>query len=392
MELEQVNKQVDWLDKERQKDKLKIGSLEEKLTSLEGKIAPLEHQLVELSSEVTRLGALLARVDGFDESLLQIRIESKQNFEDHEKQTKKRADELEKVHNTEIRSLETSLGELRKETDQILELKRNLKLRVDEEVRLSHMIDEVRNRLETMRHSEEEYTRTIRLIDDGRRQDSKRLTDLTGEVAATRKRTDDHGGRIDLAVATQKKIETRLNELVAVESERREAISNFIDSQALREIERERIWKEWQTRFEQVETQATEIESSLQALDATQRAVKRSQQTVDELTQKVERRISEITEMQRLAEERFRQEWATFKSDDQKRWTNYTLTMEEQRSEAGRQREKLAEKVTHLEDEIQEFQDLIQQMNQHTEKPLQTLLTIAHEWVSSYERTVGRAR
>jgi chromosome segregation ATPase len=391
MELEQVNKQVDWLDKERQKDKIKIGSLEEKITALEGKITPLEHQLKDLSGEVTRLGAMLARVDGFDESLLQIRIETKQQFEDQEKQTKKREDDLEKIHRTEIHGLETSIGELRKETEQLSELKRNLKLRLDEEVRLSRMIDEVRNRIETMRRSEEEYTRTIRLMDDGRRQDSKRLTDLTGEVTAIRKRTDDHGGRIDLAVATQKKVETRLNELSAVESERREAISNFMDSQALREVERERIWKEWQTRFDQVETQATDIESSLQALDATQRAVKRSQQTVDELTQKVERRVSEITEMQRLAEERFRQEWVTFKSDDQKRWTNYTLTTEEQRSEAGRQHEKLVEKVTHLEDEIQEFQDLIQQMNQHTEKRLQALLAMAHEWVSSYERTVGRA-
>jgi chromosome segregation ATPase len=392
MELEQVNKQVDWLDKERQKDKLKIGSLEERLTALDGRIAPLEHQLKDLSGEITRLTAILARVDGFDESLLQIRVETKQQFEDRDKQTKKRDDDFEKVRRTEIRSLETSIGELRKETEQFPEIKRNLKLRMDEEIRLSHVIDEVRNRIETLRRSEEEYTRTIRLIEDGRRQDSKRLTDLSGEISAVRKRTDDHSGKLDLTAPTIKKLETRLNELAAVESERREAISNFMDSQALRDVERERIWKEWQARFEQVETQATDIESSLQALDATQRAVKRSQQTVDELTQKVERRVSEITEIQRLAEELFRQEWVTFKSDDQKRWTNYTLTMEEQRSEAGREHEKLVEKVTHLEDEIQEFQDLIQQINQHTEKRLQSLLAMAHEWVSSYERTVGRAR
>ena len=202
MELEQVNKQVDWLDKERQKDKLKIGSLEEKLTALEGKIAPLEHQLKDLSSEITRLGAILARVDGFDESLLQIRIETKQQFEDQEKQTKKRTDDLEKARRTEIRTLETSIGELRKETEQFPEIKRNLKLRMDEEIRLSRLIDEVRNRIETMRRSEEEYTRTIRLIDDGRRQDTKRLTDLNGEISAIRKRTDDHSGKIDLTTAT----------------------------------------------------------------------------------------------------------------------------------------------------------------------------------------------
>jgi len=96
--------------------------------------------------------------------------------------------------------------------------------------------------------------------------------------------------------------------------------------------------------------------------------------------------------MQRLAEERLRQEWATFKVDDQKRWTNYTLTTEEQRNELQRQNEKLAEKITSLEDTMQEIQDLIQQMNAHTEKTLQSILTLLHESVTTYERTVGRSR
>ena len=118
------------------------------------------------------------------------------------------------------------------------------------------------------------------------------------------------------------------------------------------------------------------MDSSLQTLDATHRSVKRSQQAVDELAQKVERRINEITEIQRLSEERFRQEWVTFRADDQKRWTNYTLTIEEQRSEAIRQNEKLAEKVILLEDTLQEIQDLLQQANEQTEKRLQSLLAM----------------
>ena len=99
-----------------------------------------------------------------------------------------------------------------------------------------------------------------------------------------------------------------------------------------------------------------------------------------------------IQKIQRLAEERFRQEWVTFKADDQKRWTNFTLTIEEQRNESLRQSEKLAEKVTHIEDTIQEIQDLLQQMSEQTEKRLQSLLATTHEWVTSYERSVGRSR
>lgn len=392
MELEQINKQVNWLDEERRKDKLKISALEGRLTELEGKLTAQEKQKNELESQVARLGAIVAKVDGFEESILQARVEAKQKLEEQDKLTRKREDEAEKVRRTELRGLEVDLGAVRKEIEQFAEIKRNLKNRVDEEMRLSRLIDEVRNRFDTLRRSDEDYTRTIRSLEDGRRTDAKRITDLSGEVSALRKRADEQGGRQELATAALKKVEVRLNELSAIDAERRESISNFLDNQALREIERERLWKEWQVRFEQVETQAGDLESSLQALDATHRAVKRSQQTVDDLSQKLERRFNEVTEVQRLAEERFRQEWATFKADDQKRWTNYTLTMDEQRNEAQRQHEKLAEKVTRIEDEIQEIQDLIQQVNEHTEKRLQSLLAAVHEWVSSYERTIGRAR
>lgn len=392
MELEQIAKQVDWLDEERRKDKLKIGALEERLAAVEGNVAPLAGQIKDLGSEITRLAALISRFDAIDETILQMRIEVKQQFESLDKQIKKREEESEKVRRAEIRAVDTSINEIRKELEQLPEIKRTLKLRIDEEARLARMIDEVRTRIETLRRSEEEYTRSIRLLDDGRRQDAKRLTDLNGEVASVRKRLDDHSGRLELAATTLKKLETRLNELATVETERREAVATFLDNQALREVERERVWKEWQARFQVIESQTNDIESTLQALDATNRSIKRSQQTVEELSQKVERRINEITEIQRLAEERFRQEWATFKADDQKRWTNYTLTLEEQRNEAARQHEKLAEKVTHIEDTIQEIQDLIQQMNEQAEKQLQSLLAMTHEWVTSFERSIGRMR
>ena len=190
----------------------------------------------------------------------------------------------------------------------------------------------------------------------------------------------------------QRKVEARLTELATVEAERRETMASFLDKQALTQVERERTWKEWQTRFEIIEKQARDIESQLLALDATNREVKRSQTAVDDLTQQVERRINEITEIQRLSEDRFRQEWVTFKADDQKRWTNFTLTQEEQRSEISRQFDKLAERSTQMEDELQEIKDLLQQANEQAEKRLQALLAMAHEWVTTYERTVGRGR
>ena len=392
MELDQVIKRIDWLDDERRKDKTVLAAIEERMVNLEGNLPVLAKQIKDLDSEITRVTALLARMDHFDENLLQARVENKQAIEELEKEINQRASESEKVRRVEMRALESTIVEMRKELAPIPELKRSLQARIDEEIRLGKAIDEVRMKFEAARRSEEEYTRTLRLIDDGRRQDGKRLTDMQGEVAALRKHVDDQRGKLELTSTTLRKIENRLNELATVETERREQQAKFIEEQTLLQVERERVWKEWQARFETIESQTANIEMNLRALDVTHREVKRSQQALDELAAKVDRRINEMTEIQRLAEERFRQEWVTFKADDQKRWTNYTLTLEEQRGEARRQYEKIAERVTHLEDAVQEIQEAIQQMNEQTGKRLQSLIAVVHEWVSSYERSSGRAR
>ncbi|HSQ26668.1 MAG TPA: hypothetical protein VLM80_06050 [Anaerolineales bacterium] len=391
MELEQILKQVDWLDEERRKDKARLSALEERLAALEGNITPFPQQIREVGSEVTRLSAALDRMDSFDDSIRQVRIEAKSVGDKFDKDLKRRDDDAEKIRRTEMRAVDERIADIRKEIEQIPDIKRGLQARSEEESRLAKLIDELRNRMETIRRSDEEYNRTIRLFDDGRRQDAKRLTDIQGELAAMRKRVDENRGKIEISSSTIKKIEARLNELALVENEQRESVHTFIENQSMKDVERERVWKDWQTRFQIIESQTTDIGATLQTLEATNRSVKRSQQSIEELAQKVERRINEITEIQRLSEERFRQDWVTFKADDQKRWTNYTLTLEEQRGETQRQHEKLNEKVIQLEDEFQEVQDILQLINEQTEKRLQTLLTMAHEWMTSYERSLGRS-
>lgn len=392
MESEQIIKQLDWLDEERRKDKTRLGSLDERLAALEGQIQPLVHQIKDLSSEITRLEAILKRMDSFDENLLQQRLETKSYFEELERQIKKQGEESEKVRRVEIRTIDASIAEMKKELDQIQEIKRSLKGRVDEESRLARLIDELRVKIDASRRSEEEYTRTFRLLDDGRRQDTKRITDIQGEITALRKRVDEQRGKVELFTAASKKLETRVGELSTVESERREMMDDFFERQALYQVERERVWKEWEARFVAIEQQTKDVESNLQTLDETHRSIKRTQQAVEEISQKIERRINEITEIQRLSEERFRQEWITFKADDQKRWTNYTLTLEEQRNESLRQFEKLSERVTTIEDASQDIQDILKVINEQTEKRLQSLLAAVYEWVASFERTIGRSQ
>ena len=392
MEYNQVLKQLEWLNDERRKDKDIIAKQEERITTMEGSISAANQQIKDLSGETIRLSAVVGRMDDFDSALLQLRMEINQQIDEQDKQTKKREEEMEKVRRVEMRSIDTSFAETRQELGTISGLKRSLQARVDEENRLAQQLDDLRLKVQDIQRSEEEYTRTYRLIEDGRRQDSKRLVDLQGEVSALRKRSDEQRGQMELVSSNLRKVEGRLTETLAQDSERQEAQDSFIEKQALQQVEFERTWKEWQAQIEKIDRQSDDVEMQFQSLDSTHSEVKRLKGSIEELLDRVERRISEITEIQRLAEERFRQEWVTFKADDQKRWTNYTLTQEEQRNELTRNLENMGDQLMDLKLGLQEIQDMFHQMNEETERRLQSLLSMTHDWVAVYERIAGNRR
>ena len=392
MDLEQLAKRIEYLEGEQRKDKTLIATLEERLKTFEGSINPFPQQINELSSEISRVSTTLARLDQIDAAMAQVRVDFNRSVESIEKLRAEHEREVEKVRRVELESINKSLGEVRKGLEPIPDFKKGLQMRQEEDFRLSRLIEEVEQKVVETKRYDEEYKRSLRLIEESRRQDSKRLTDLTGEVAAVRKRVDEQRGKIDLNSDGFRKIDTRLSELLAAELERRQSQSTFIEKQTLLQVERERIWKDWQVRFEEVEKSAVGLDAQIQNLDTTQRSVKRSQDALDDVTQRFERRINEITEMTRLSEDRFRQEWVTFKADDQKRWTNYTLSQEEQAREINRQFEKYTERLVLLEDLTQDLQDMLRQVNEETEKRLQSLLAMAHDWMSTYENVLGRAR
>ncbi len=392
MDVEQLAKRLQWLEDERRKERDSVALLESRFGGLESTIQTLSNQIKEVGSDINRLAAIITRMDQYDGNLAQQRIEARQLVDVLEKEIKKREEEAVKIRRVEITNIDIALTELRKELEPISKLEKGLAMRLEEEARIRRMIDETREKIDSLRREEEEYTRTYRLLEDARRQDAKRILDLQGEMAAMRKRVDEQRGQTEVINNNMRKTETRLIELVSVEAERRDSMTNFVDRQTLAQVERDRQWKDWQNRFDTIERQATDVESRLLSMDATQREAKRSQGVIEELAARVDRRVNEITEIQRLSEDRFRQEWVTFKADDQKRWTNYTLNQEEQRGEGTRQYSKLEARLVELADALQQVQDVLAQANDETSKRLQAYLAVAHEAATSYERTVGRSR
>ncbi|MEW6029279.1 MAG: hypothetical protein AB1554_07325 [Chloroflexota bacterium] len=388
MEFEQLVRRIEWLDGQQRKDKESLDALGERLTGIETTLNALTQQLKALSKSVSDVSASTARLDQFDAIFAKQRTDMNAALEDIEKKAQRREREASKRHQAELEEINRTIAEVRTLYDPT-EIKKKLKEKSAEEIRINQAITDLKSRIDEIVHASEEIQRAQKASDETRRTDLKRVADLQGDITALRKRVDEAREKSQLNSDSLRNVENRMTELLAAENERKQAQTLFLEQQSLAQVERDRAWKEWRERYDSFKKQAEGLDAQVQALDEALRAAKRAQDTYAELNTKLERRINEVTEMQRLTDERSRQEMVTFKADDQKRWTSYTLSQDETMRELRRAVEKAEQRVTEMDDAVQTLQDQLHQTTDSTEKQLQELMNWAHDWLTSTERIMG---
>ena len=393
MEFEQIIKRIEWLDEEHRKTRASMITLEERMTALEGKIDTVTKQLNPLPKQIAEIAGTASRLDQFDAIFKKQREDMNKAIDAIEKRHVTREKELTKRHQQDFEPILKVLNELRQTMDsEFPPIKRDLKARVLEENRLRQEIQELKPPIEAAKRAAEEATIVQHAFDENRKQEAKRVADLQGEIASLRKRIEEAKAKADLNADSWRNMDVRIKELMNSEAERKAAQHAFIDQQSLAHLDRERMYKEWKQRFDSITMQTETFDTQVQALEEMLRNARRAQESYNELNVKLERRISEVTEMQRLAEDRLRQEWVTFKSDDQKRWIGYTLSQKEGTKDLNRALQKLEERIPPLDEAIQTLQDQMHQTADATEQQLQELMNVAHEWLSAYERIMGHGK
>lgn len=391
MEFEQIVKRLEWLDKNQRETKDILASLSERLASFETNVNVTSKQLKTLTKQMTDVAPAAKRMEQFESLMTKQRNDLLKYIDDQEKTRAKNEKESTKKIQAELAEINKLLMNL-KATSDTTEIKKQLKLRGDEIQRILNNVADLKSTVDEGKRSNEDVQRALRAADETRKNDLKRVTDMQGELTAMRKRVDESREKSTVNADNLKNIENRFTELIASEQERKQAQTAFLESQSIAQIDRERAWKDWQEKFNTFTKEAEGMDSQLQKLDEALRSAKKAQDTYLELNTKLERRINEVTEMQRLAEDRLRQEWLAFKADDQKRWTGHSLSAEESFRDIRKDLQKYDTTISSLSDISQTLQDQVHQTADTTEKQLQELMNLSHEWMTSYQRIMGHGK
>jgi chromosome segregation ATPase len=393
MEFEQIVKRLEWLDKQQRENKDVLAALNERLNSFETSVNAVSKQIKSLSKQITDLTPTSKRVDQFEAMLGKQRTDILKVIEENEKAHTRTEKEIVKQFQPELTEANKLLTQLKTTTTtSIQEIKKQLKERTVEIQRMLATVSDFKEHVEKATRSNEDVLHALKAMDETRRNDLKHITDIQGEIVAIRKRVDENRDKYTMTADSVRNVENRFTELIASELERKQAQKVFLEQQAIAQLDRDRAWKEWKEKYEDFQKEAAGLDSRIQQLDEALRGAKKAQDTYVELNTKLERRINEVTEMQRLAEDRLRQEWISFKVDDQKRWTGYSLSNEESFRDIRKDLQKVESRIQPLNDATQVMQDQLHQITDSTEKELQEIMNVVHEWMTSYQRIMGHGK
>jgi hypothetical protein len=392
MDMEQLTKTVQWLDDERRKDKQELAALLERLAALGSENVGLTRKIQQLESDLTASTATLQRLSKIDEILDGYRKEMTRQLAELEQRRMEAEREDDRLRKLEREGVNKSLSDLRRNLENLFKLERETHARKDEENRMSRLLAELQKKVTDFNRYIDERGRALAVVEEGRRQDAKRITDLQTELSELRKRVDEARGKTEMVEDLARRTDVRAGELLSAEAERRVLQTQWVEAQSLIQAERDRAWAELRDKTEASLRTFEEYAHRVEQYAETNREIRRSADEFIQTVELLERRLGEAAEIQRLVEERFRQEWAAFLADDQKRWTTHMLLRDEQWREHERLTTKQEERVDNLEEQMAEAFDSLRQLQMVDANRLQALLNFVREMAAEYDQNYAKVR
>ncbi len=385
MDQKQVENRLKWLDEQRIKDSEQLQTLLDRNKHLEESIEKLDQKILGLSDETSRAAALATRIHQMDDALVKHRNEISRQLKDVEGRRSEKEKSLEAIRKTDQKGFSKKLDDVRKELSRLDKFEQLLESRREEEIRINNELNTVKEQQERMFEAFETEKRTTVSLSENQKQVGKRLTKTESLIERHRKGLDEVNTGIESLESLFHRLEVRANEFQASEKERRESQELWMESQGLIIVEFEKTLKEWGDTYSAFEKRAEAIDERMIAYEETHRTLKQMQNDLGEVIERLERRITEVGEMQRLAEDRMKHNWGEFQSEDHRRWSTYTLTMDERRNEHTRLHDKLRSESDEISSNLSNGLDRLGEIEVSDRRRLAELLSTLREWMTELD-------
>lgn len=384
LEINQFTQLLKFLEDERRKDKAQIAVLQERLAGQSNEIADLVRRLQDLDANLRATQAAVAKTQKYDSILEEYKIELIAQVNRGDEDLKKAARESERVRLLEIETLQRQIGEVRKELPRVNKLEDELPTRRAEEKRLGEMIQRLQPQIEVAAQLVEERTRGMPYLEEGRRQDVKRILTLEQETTAQFKKFDGIYGKLQVLEDLLGKIPPRFEPL----NTRLTAHDREVQDLRSADFRTQQQVKAFETQITQYREQVAEYTSIISKLREQAQINQRAEHDLQAFQETLRQRMAEMGEVERLFEDRVKRQFEEFLGEFEKRWAKIPPRLEERWHEYDRLLVEIGKRFDHIETFPAPLAERIAELRAEHEKVVQAFVSAVTNLVSTNQSTL----
>ena len=348
LNLRQAARMIEWLDEQRRQDKRTITALEQSLAAQHNALETMQTRLNALEAEQNAQRREITRNDDSSEIIAEVAGEVRKMIDNQNVRRLAAERELERRNDIAREALATEIGAQKERIGQLEASQRDIEPLQESRHRQETALRALQQRVDEHSRLLEEPERRFSFLEEQHRQEGRRLAEIENQLPELRKLLEFIRPKITLLEDLSVRNERRLQDIFLAESERREETQQFIDQQQRLEQTREAQQAELTNRFREQDERLQGSLAQFATWSDTHREMRQLIADFERIGEGLERRINELAEIQRLSEERFRNEWNDWGSTEQQRWKQFTLSTDEIWRNHDREFERFVQRINAL--------------------------------------------
>lgn len=353
-ELQDLRKQLEWLDEERRKSSRKLAELEQKLEIRERDVSSRDQRIKQLEEQIPKLNSQVSRIPQVDVQLTQFKDEIVQLIEQYDKRRLQSESELEAMRRVEHESNVREIADVRKELPAIGRLQREMELRQAEETRLANLIGQQQNKLSTVGNRVDSWENSLSFLEEKEKQTSRNLNEIQTQLVEVNKRWSPINDRLDVLTNNLSKLDINVRTAVEAQQAIRDSTKNWMEQIQIGEYERNQKLESWRQVLEDNAKTIEQFSKEWITFSDQYKEAKMAVQTLAPWQAQIEQQQRDASELLRVESHRTQSQWDNFVLENDKKWKSYDLELEQRWTSLNRQLRQIGEQIILMEEAMKQ--------------------------------------
>jgi chromosome segregation ATPase len=380
MELAEISQRLSFLDTERRKDRELIATLLERLEAQTGKLEAQSRQIQGLEGLLASARVELARFTQVERAMEQLRQEVALLLEANEEKRDKAYRELSRLRQVEQETMARQLGEVRKGLETVPRHGEELESLRVESSRLQGAITSLQHQLAELDKRSEDRVQSVIYLEEQRRQDTRRLTQVESEALALHKQGDSLGDKLSLL---EQAVQVK-NQKIDEAADLLEQQAQVIESQRVVEFRRQQQVAEWGKLVEGLKKEAADMAAQVARMHGQHDMVRRALADLELFRERLEKRQNEMSEMQRLAEDRQKRAMEEWQAEREKERKLFQVENDERWRENARFSDRRDARLRAGEEYMQMLASQVEALWDVQEAWAESVMVSSREWMATW--------